>query len=197
MEAARELTDAIRHKPNSLHPLPPNSETTQAISKLAEIFTKWATQTSPPSSPPSAPLPRVQQHVEPPTTLPPVSTLPRSTPSPPRVPNVDKPTPPERPINKNNRDTLLPPHTKTASKPPTRKTSPYYHPCDIAKSYRQVPLRRPTHNRNTRAATHYNLQLINNVLDPTTGQQQNYKQLIAPNSPTRDIWLQSMGNEIG
>lgn len=105
--------------------------------------------------------------------------------------------PPEHPINKNNSDTQLPPPTTTTSKPPTRKTSAYYQPYDISKSYRQVPLRRPTHNRITRAATHYNLQLINNVLDPTTGQQQNYKQLIAPNSPTHDIRLHSMGNEIG
>jgi hypothetical protein len=80
---------------------------------------------------------------------------------------------------------------------PTQKHSTkFYTSADIAKHYYSRPLRCPQHTRHTRAATQYRLQLLNMAMDPDSGQLLDYRKLIAATSPTRDLWLNSMGNEV-
>jgi Reverse transcriptase (RNA-dependent DNA polymerase). len=192
--AAQDLTSAMQEHTNKLAPRTERQQFTAALEKLTDIFTQIAnketTQDSSHTTTIPAPSPRVQNHPAPSPRTQPTTTRVNPSPSPDALAQSPPPETSRIRLTPPQEDQYEPSHS-------SHQPSKSYSPQDLRKPFRQAMPRRPLHTRNTRAATQFRLQHMNNVLDPNTGNQLEYRQLIAKNSPSRDIWLQSMGNEIG
>ena len=185
-KAAIELLNAL-HNPMPAAPFAPlNATTMEGITRISEIFHQAVQDKLTRPVPAPTPNPtvrhsnRLDSHPPPrvPTRVTP--TLPHIQAPPPRVPSPHQPQqghPPTR---------VQPPRVETA----TGSALPHLHPPQARSTFPHL------HPPNHRYPTSTRNNFVHAVIDPITGQNQEYRQLIR--SPhTKELWERSAANEFG
>jgi Reverse transcriptase (RNA-dependent DNA polymerase). len=206
-KAADDLAKALQNPLPTVPLVQQNDETQHALARLTDIFHTLQRQTqqhSQQSNPQTitlpAPLPRVMQ--TPPVASPRVPTpsqpaiaLPPTTQgsTSPRVPQEEQlpaphatDTPAHIPATPTHLQQRL--QNKLQAFQRARRSTKSYHPSDLYRPYNRPSLRR-------QQTIH--TPILQAVIDATTGRVLEYRHLIHPTSPVRDIWLRAMSTEIG
>jgi len=206
LKAAAELTTALQQPQMTITP---NDPTRNALAKLAEIFqqvaannkatakpTEQPTNQSPAISPPRAsPSP-----VTPPSVATPQAPMPLAATPPvpePRVPDKDQTHTNESPLTIKANNQKTPAQRNHLRATLQEKLTDLQQARRTAKSYHPADLYRPYNRHSTRHRKMTNTPVLQAIIYTTTGRIMEYRHLIHPSSPVRNLWLRSMGTEIG